>query len=500
MSSLDSESAVSLTNDDLLRYVYPDEQNNDGSGSDIDVEDGRVENDSDDDFQQGDNTDNTTSDSETSDPGDHGDAGAVGVTGCSSSQWSNDDFLTEIHLFDAYRGPPSPQVNCQSPFDYFSLVFPLEAYNIMARETNLYARQLLLASGVSEERLYDRFQPTTVDEIRAYIGLQMFMNVAPVPQRTFYWKEGSLFYNNWVASIMSKNRFEQLGKYFHLADSTKAVPRGQAGYDPLYKVRPLISLTQESFSSQFVPGRNVTVDEAMIKFKGRCGFLQYMPAKPTKWGVKVWALCDADSFYMLNYSVYTGKINDLPAGSGEPLGDRVVKHLVEPLLHSWHTIYFDNYFTSVSLIDYLFKNETQACGTVRNNRKGLPEQMKPAKCVKKHGDTKRWFRQIDDNKKKGKLQAIAWFDRRKTEIFKGMVAGFNGRKRLGRPCVRDVSVRARLSPSKIQSARGKKDCVLCKQNGRRTPAGNAIQSTYECVICKVALCKDRGCFRSFHQE
>ncbi|KAL8583501.1 hypothetical protein ACOMHN_056311 [Nucella lapillus] len=154
MSSSDSESAVSLTNDDLLRYVSPDEQNNDGSGSDIDVEDGRVENDSDDDFQPGDNTDNTTSDSETSDPGDDGDAGAVGVTGCSSSQWSNDDFLTEIRLFDAYRGPPHPQVNCQSPFDYFSLVFPLEAYNIMARETNLYARQLLLASGVSEERLH----------------------------------------------------------------------------------------------------------------------------------------------------------------------------------------------------------------------------------------------------------------------------------------------------------------------------------------------------------
>ncbi|KAL8597809.1 hypothetical protein ACOMHN_004924 [Nucella lapillus] len=311
MSSSDSDSAVSLTIDDLFRYVAPDEQNNDGSGSDIDVE---VENDSDDDFQQ---VDNTICEGEMSDPGDDGDAGAVGVTGCSSSQWSNDDFLTEIHLFDAYRGPPRPQVNCQSPFDYFSLVFPLEAYNIMARETNLYARQLLLASGVSEERLYDRFQPTTVDEIRAYIGLQMFMNVVPVPQRTFYWKEGSPFYNNWVASIMSKNRFEQLAKYFHLADSTKAVPRGQAGYDPLYKVRPLISLTQESFSSQFVPGRNVTVDEAMIKFKGRCGFLQYMPAKPTKWGVKAKRRCADVSTQWAGYGscwVYTPLFPGLASG------------------------------------------------------------------------------------------------------------------------------------------------------------------------------------------
>ena len=48
----------------------------------------------------------------------------------------------------------------------------------------------------------------------------------------------------------------------------------------------------------------------MVKYKGRCHFLQYMPAKPTKWGLKVWPICDSSS-YMMNMNVHTGKQNDL---------------------------------------------------------------------------------------------------------------------------------------------------------------------------------------------
>ncbi len=37
----------------------------------------------------------------------------------------------------------------------------------------------------------------------------------------------------------------------------------------------------------------VTIDEAMIPFKGRLRFKQYMKDKPTKWGIKVFVLADA---------------------------------------------------------------------------------------------------------------------------------------------------------------------------------------------------------------
>ena len=44
----------------------------------------------------------------------------------------------------------------------------------------------------------------------------------------------------------------------------------------------------------------------MIGFKGRLGFVQYMPKKPTKWGLKAFVLADGVTGYALNWKLYTG--------------------------------------------------------------------------------------------------------------------------------------------------------------------------------------------------
>jgi hypothetical protein len=36
------------------------------------------------------------------------------------------------------------------------------------------------------------------------------------------------------------------------------------------------------------PNKEQSIDEGMIAFKGRLSFKQYLPAKPTKFGIKVW--------------------------------------------------------------------------------------------------------------------------------------------------------------------------------------------------------------------
>jgi len=54
----------------------------------------------------------------------------------------------------------------------------------------------------------------------------------------------------------------------------------------------------------------VSVDETMIGFKGRLGFIQYMPKKPTKWGLKAFVLSDAHTGYMYSWHLYTGMSNN----------------------------------------------------------------------------------------------------------------------------------------------------------------------------------------------
>ena len=55
-------------------------------------------------------------------------------------------------------------------------------------------------------------------------------------------------------------------------------------------------------------GKHVTIDESMIAYMGRAvTFVQYMPAKSTKHGIKVYALCCAVSAVLLAYQVNTAK-------------------------------------------------------------------------------------------------------------------------------------------------------------------------------------------------
>ena len=105
---------------------------------------------------------------------------------------------------------------------------------------------------------------------------------------------------------MKRDRFSLLMRFLHLNDSSQYKKKGEPGHDPLYKVRPFLTPLVDHFQSSYTLHREVSVDESMIGFKGRLGFIQYMPKKPTKWGMKAFVLSDAQTGYMYNWHLYTG--------------------------------------------------------------------------------------------------------------------------------------------------------------------------------------------------
>ncbi len=92
--------------------------------------------------------------------------------------------------------------------------------------------------------------------------------------------------------------------------------------------------------------RQVSVDEAMVGFKGCLSMKQYYPMKPTKCGYKVWALSDANTGYMYNFAVYCGAT---PGVTEHGLGASVVRTMTEPVLDKGHFLFFDNYILHCSL-------------------------------------------------------------------------------------------------------------------------------------------------------
>lgn len=68
----------------------------------------------------------------------------------------------------------------------------------------------------------------------------------------------------------------------------------------------MLTYLLDKFSNVFSPGKNLSLDEAMVLWHGRLSFRQYIKNKRHKYGIKLYELCTADGF-ILNILVYTGK-------------------------------------------------------------------------------------------------------------------------------------------------------------------------------------------------
>ncbi|CAL1269764.1 unnamed protein product [Larinioides sclopetarius] len=113
-------------------------------------------------------------------------------------------------------------------------------------------------------------------------------------------------------------------------------------------------------------------------YKGRLGWIQYMPLKRSRFGIKTFMLCESKTGYIFSSIVYTGKGTKIDTDF-EHLGmsGQVVMSLMKPLLGKGYCLINDNYYTSPQLADILVQQySTDTYGTVRVIRKELPPDFK----------------------------------------------------------------------------------------------------------------------------
>ena len=142
-----------------------------------------------------------------------------------------------------------------------------------------------------------------IEELMAFIGLNVAMGMLHLPQTKDYWSTSKILSTPWFPSIMSWDRFL---KFLHLVDSTLQKKKGEEGYDPLFKIRFLVDHLAAVYPQYYFPSRYLSIDEMMVGTRCRVVFLQYLPKKPTKFGIKVWINSEAKSGYVLNFQIYTG--------------------------------------------------------------------------------------------------------------------------------------------------------------------------------------------------
>jgi hypothetical protein len=290
-----------------------------------------------------------------------------------------------------------------NPVDYFKLFFPNEVFEVIAEQTNNYSMIYFdQTNDISKSSRFATWKETNPQEMHAYVALQLSMGLVSKPYIEDYWNRNCISATPGFGEVMARNRFELLNSFLHFADVNDYIPRGEEGYDPMQKIRPILDIVDPTYLNVYCPGQKICIDETMIKFKGRLYFKQFMPAKPTRWGIKQFALSESKTGYLLKCLTYTGQ-STFPTVPGVGMTEQVCVGLCEGFENFGHKLYVDNFYTSPSLFLKLKDSGIGCCGTARAGRKHMPRDIHPNILATAKGDPPIYMRSDD-------LIACAWHD------------------------------------------------------------------------------------------
>ena len=206
---------------------------------------------------------------------------------------------------------------------------------------------------------------------------------------------------------MRRDRFLLLVRFFHFADNTKYNP-ADPDRDKLYKIREVINMIKDRSGKVYSPGKSLSMDESLVLFKGRLSFKQYISSKRARFGIKLYQLCTFSGI-LLDFIVYHGNLEPgLTSLENCPLiTERITATVMQKYLNKGHHLCIDNFYTSISLAEYLMQNGTYVMGTIREHRKHFLVEMKALRFEK--GDAA--FYQHEDvvvAKYRAKKDRIKW--------------------------------------------------------------------------------------------
>ena len=199
----------------------------------------------------------------------------------------------------------------------------------------------------------------TMDGLVTFMVIHMLISYNRLPELSMYWKQQPDSGNELgvIQQVMTHERFRFISR--HLACSRQADAeesfRRLGMRDPIVKIRPLVDGLNLRFQQLRRPPRVQSIDESMVKFKGRSKMRQTMKSKPIKSGFKLWSRCD-DRGYTYQFEIYHGtRIGNAEAKRTRKneATDQVVLDLCAPLANKGHIVAFDSFFTSVSVLDKL---------------------------------------------------------------------------------------------------------------------------------------------------
>lgn len=266
------------------------------------------------------------------------------------------------------------------PLEAWQKIFSHDILDIVVHYTNLKIQEFRNKPGNQKRTEY---RETNSLEINGFLGLLLLTAVFKSNNESIE----SIFSTDGTGReifrlVMSAKRFAVL--LACLRFDTHVERKIRVETDPAAAFSHILKKFNQNSQSAYILGANVTVDEMLVGFRGRCKFKMYLPSKPVKYGLKIQCLVDARTHYIYNTYIYCGKgtdsledITDVEKQFSIPT--QAVIRLCKPIFGSNRNVTGDNWYSSIQLTDYLFKNKLTYVGTMKKNKRDIPKEFLPSR-------------------------------------------------------------------------------------------------------------------------
>lgn len=320
--------------------------------------------------------------------------------------WKTTDNEPQIKQFTATSGI-KPNVlqrlgSDPSALKVFSEVFTEQFWELLAKETNIYAEQII-TEGSKKKKIDNEWFQMSVDEMKAYFALSIIMTQVKKPTVQMNWSKRGIIHTPIFAQTMPFRRFLAITRFLHFSNNEFSDKD-----DKMTKVRSVIDYMNDKFEELYTPEQNVSIDESLMKCKARLGCVVFVRIKRARYGIKFYKLCESESGYCLNFKVYTGQDKNIDKDFN--VSETVVRDLSKLIINQGYTLYLDNWYSSPNIFQYLHQHDTNAIGTVRSNRKNMPKDLEATKLKKG---------EVATRSSKGIL-AVKWSDRKEVYLLSTM--------------------------------------------------------------------------------
>ncbi|RXN21750.1 zinc finger CCHC domain-containing 24 [Labeo rohita] len=268
---------------------------------------------------------------------------------------------------------PAPGSSVKTPKDAWELFMSEDIIDEILQCTNLGGQRAGLAKGKV-------WQKITKEELKAFIGLSLLIGVersCDVPIRELFMDP---LQNPVYRATMSVRRYQDLHRFLQFDNKKTRMAREAS--DHMAAFRNVWDLFMINCRKRFIPQDCVTVGEQFVPFQGRCKFVQHLPSCPTKSGIKIFWMCDAEVPYAIDGVIHAGR--QPGEETEENHAENAVLRLSNGLQQKGLNITMDSYFTSVPLAEKLFDNSLTMVGTLHHKNPHVPPIMKPSKLRAPH--------------------------------------------------------------------------------------------------------------------